>query len=90
MDINAGCETMGGCINNYSFTAGTYSKEDILDALHTTSDHLPVVVDYTLTGGEPQPLPEVLAKWRIGKRLRRPYQFDGLEQPCRKWFDGFI
>jgi hypothetical protein len=64
MDVNVGCNTMGGCTNSYSFTGvGSHSKKDILDALHSTSDHLPVVVDYTLTGGDPQPLPEVLARW---------------------------
>jgi hypothetical protein len=63
-NINAGCDTMGGCLNDYVFGGVTsHSKKDILDALHTVSDHLPVVVDYELSGSDPPPPPQVIARW---------------------------
>jgi len=61
-NINAGCDTMGGCLNTYVFSGvNSYTKRQILDALHAASDHLPVVVDYQLPNPEPQP--QVLARW---------------------------
>lgn len=61
-NINAGCNTISGCLNTYVFSGVTsYTKPQILNALHAASDHVPVVADYQLPSLEPQP--QVLARW---------------------------
>jgi hypothetical protein len=51
--------------NTYPFTGVSftnYTRQDLLDALHSVSDHLPVVADFQLDA--PPPNPQVLAaKW---------------------------
>ena len=61
-DINAGCDTINGCTNTYVFSGVTsYTKKQILDALKTASDHIPVVADYQLSPIGPQP--ETIVRW---------------------------
>jgi hypothetical protein len=63
-DVNVGCGSPGGCLNDYAFSGVTsHTDAQILDALHSVTDHLPVVADYTFTGSLPPPEPVVIAKW---------------------------
>jgi hypothetical protein len=48
-DINNGCTTSAACTNTVTLNGITsYNKKQVLDALNTVTDHLPVVADYQI------------------------------------------